>query len=180
MPLTRLLSLSAGSITIAFKKLTEVCRESALQTCGSYPRLCNSISDRCRWRIWTAFLFLAFGAYRLFQPQPISLMKRAILDLFVVDGRAFPIWAPDQSAWSLLALMLEGEGPVLVLADPCWAKTARQFEHGEISQHGCQGGGRCYRKICCANPDEDPRHPKFADDPRITRVGKLLAPNQLR
>ena len=110
---------------------------------------------------------LGFGVHDSFSSAD-RLLKRTLDVILVVAG--FPLWA---TIWLLviLALKLEGEGPILFRQERV-GKDGHKFEMLKFRSM-IPNAEQMYAELLKAS-DEDPRHPKFVDDPRITRVGKFL------
>ena len=96
------------------------------------------------------------------------LLKRA-LDMALVVV-CFPLWAPI-CLLVILALKLEGKGPILFRQERV-GQDGHKFEMLKFRSM-IPDAEQMYAELLKAS-DEDPRHPKFVDDPRITRVGKFL------
>jgi len=110
---------------------------------------------------------LGIGAHRSMS-RANQMLKRSIDILVVILG--FPLWAPI-SLLVALALMLEGDGPVIY----------RQVRVGKDSRHfkmlkfrSMVENAEDLHEAMLRESGEDPRHPKFVDDPRVTRVGRFL------
>ena len=110
---------------------------------------------------------LGFGAYDPFSSAD-RLLKRALDVVLVVVG--FPLWALI-CLLVILALKLEGEGPIL-FRQARVGKDGHKFEMLKFRSM-IPDAERMHAELLEAS-DEDPRHPKFVDDPRITRVGRFL------
>ncbi len=148
------------------QELTEVCRESGADL-RIVPEIMQLNIRQVQVENLDGIPLLGIGAYRSFS-RGNQLIKR-VLDLIVVIV-GIPIWAPV-SLLVALALMLEGEGPVLF-----WqirvGKDGRQFRM--VKFRSMVEGAEDLQEDMLRESGEDPRHPKFADDPRITRVGRFL------
>ena len=114
---------------------------------------------------------LGIGAHRQFS-RSNQLIKRALDLCLVIIG--FPIWAPI-SLLVALALKLEGEGPVLFQQIRV-GKNGSQFRM--VKFRSMVEGAEDLQEAMLRETGEDPRHAKFADDPRITRVGGFLRRTQ--
>ncbi len=110
---------------------------------------------------------LGFGVHDPFSGAN-RLLKRA-LDVALVVAAA-PLWL---SLWLLvtLALKLEGEGPILFRQERV-GKDGSKFEMLKFRSM-IPNAEEMHAELLEAS-DEDPRHPKFIDDPRITPLGKFL------
>ena len=102
-----------------------------------------------------------------------ELLKRGLDMLLVLLGA--PLWLP-LSLLVALALALEGEGPALYWQ---WrvGKDGRRFRMAKFRSM-VQNAEEMYAGML-RESGEDPRHAKFIDDPRITRVGKFLRQTSL-
>ena len=110
---------------------------------------------------------LGMGAHRSFSRSDL-LFKRALDLLLVLLG--LPLWLP-LSLLVALALILEGEGAILF----------QQLRVGKDGKHfrmikfrSMVEGAEALQEAMLRDSGEDPRHAKFTDDPRVTRVGKFL------
>ena len=110
---------------------------------------------------------MGFGAQRPFTSAD-QVLKRG-LDLIVV-ALSFPLWA-SVSLLVTIALKLEGEGPVLFRQERV-GKDGHKFEM--LKFRSMVADAEAMHEEMLQASGEDPRHPKFVDDPRITRVGKFL------
>ena len=110
---------------------------------------------------------LGFGAQRPFSPAN-QLVKRS-LDLFLVV-LGFPLWVAI-CLLAILALKLEGEGPIF-FRQVRVGKDGHKFEM--LKFRSMVANAEALHEEMLQASGEDPRHPKFVDDPRITRVGSLL------
>jgi len=110
---------------------------------------------------------LGFGVHDPFSGAN-RLLKRA-LDVALVVAAA-PLWL---SLWLLvtLALKLEGEGPILFRQERV-GKDGSKFEM--LKFRSMIPNAEAMHADLLEASDEDPRHPKFVDDPRITPLGKFL------
>ena len=116
---------------------------------------------------------LGIGAHRSMS-RANQMLKRTIDILVVVLG--LPLWAPI-SLLVTLALALEGDGPV-IYRQMRVGKDSRLFEM--LKFRSMVENAEDLQESMLRESGEDPRHPKFVDDPRVTRVGKFLAPHQSR
>lgn len=110
---------------------------------------------------------LGFGAHDPFSNAD-HLLKRAVDVALVMLG--FPLWALI-CLLVILALKLEGEGPIL-FRQARVGKGGHKFEMLKFRSM-IPDAEQMHAKLLEAS-GEDPRHPKFVDDPRITGLGKFL------
>ena len=110
---------------------------------------------------------LGFGAHDPFSNAD-RLLKRAVDVALALLG--FPLWALI-CLLVILALKLEGEGPIL-FRQVRVGKGGHKFEMLKFRSM-IPDAERMYAELLEAS-GEDPRHPKFVDDPRITGLGKFL------
>ena len=110
---------------------------------------------------------LGFGAHDPFSNAD-RLLKRAVDVALVLLG--FPLWALI-CLLVIVALKLEGEGPIL-FRQARVGKGGHKFEMLKFRSM-IPDAERMYAELLEAS-GEDPRHPKFVDDPRITGLGKFL------
>lgn len=110
---------------------------------------------------------LGFGAHDPFSNAD-RLLKRAVDVALTLLG--FPLWALI-CLLVILALKLEGEGPIL-FRQARVGKGGHKFEMLKFRSM-IPDAERMYAELLEAS-GEDPRHPKFVDDPRITGLGKFL------
>ena len=96
------------------------------------------------------------------------LIKR-VMDITLI-ALAFPVWG-TVFALITLAIKLEGEGDILY-RQPRVGENGREFKM--IKFRSMIPDADKYREELIAQHQQDPRHPKIANDPRITRVGKFL------
>ena len=148
------------------QELTEVCRETGTDL-RIVPEIMQLNIRQVQVENLDGIPLLGIGAYRSFS-RANQFLKRGLDIIFVVLG--LPFWAPI-SLLVMLALALEGEGPVLF----------RQIRVGKDSQlfemfkfRSMVENAEELQEAMLRESGEDPRHPKFVDDPRITRVGKFL------
>ena len=110
---------------------------------------------------------LGFGAHDPFSNAD-RLLKRAVDVALVMLG--FPLWVLI-CLLVILALKLEGEGPIL-FRQVRVGKGGHKFEMLKFRSM-IPDAEQMHAKLLEAS-GEDPRHPKFVDDPRITGLGKFL------
>ena len=148
------------------QELTEVCRETGTDL-RIVPEIMQLNIRQVQVENLDGIPLLGIGAHRSFS-RANQLIKRG-LDLIVVM-LAFPIWAPI-SLLVMLALKLEGGGPILYRQ---WrvGKDQRNFEM--LKFRSMVRNAEELQEELLRTSGEDPRHPKFVDDPRITRLGKFL------
>ncbi len=148
------------------QELTEVCRETGTDL-RIVPEIMQLNIRQVQVENLDGIPLLGIGAHRSFS-RANQLIKRSLDLILVIVG--FPIWAPV-SLLVALALKLEGAGPVLF-----WqvrvGKDGRQFRM--VKFRSMVEGAEELEEDMLRESGEDPRHPKFADDPRITRVGRFL------
>ena len=158
---------------ILIQELTDVCRERETDL-RIVPEIMQLNIRQVQVENLDGIPLLGIGAHRSMS-RANQLLKRSIDILVVILG--LPLWAPI-SLLVALALMLEGDGPVIYRQD---ARRQGQppVRNAEVPQHGGECGSACMRR-CCANRAKIRAIPKFVDDPRVTRVGKILASHQPR
>ncbi len=110
---------------------------------------------------------LGFGSQRPFTPVD-QVLKRG-LDLILVTLSS-PVWVLI-CLLVTIALKLEGEGPILFRQERV-GKDGHKFEM--LKFRSMVADAEALREQMLQASGEDPRHPKFVDDPRITRLGKFL------
>ena len=148
------------------QELTEVCRMAGADL-RIVPEIMQLNIRQVQVENLDGIPLLGIGAHRSFS-RANQLIKRA-LDLIVLTI-ALPLWAPI-SLLVVLALKLEGKGPVLYRQLRV-GKDERPFELWKF--RSMVQGAEALQDELLRTSGEDPRHPKFVDDPRITRVGKFL------
>lgn len=148
------------------QELTEVCRATATDL-RIVPEIMQLNIRQVQVENLDGIPLLGIGAHRSFS-RANQLLKRALDIILVILGT--PFWLPI-SLLVALALRLEGEGPVIF----------RQIRVGKDSQRfqmfkfrSMVEGAEELQEAMLRESGEDPRHAKFVDDPRITRVGKFL------
>ena len=146
--------------------LTEVCREAGTDL-RIVPEIMQLNIRQVQVENLDGIPLLGIGAYRSFS-RANQLLKRS-LDMFLVI-LGIPIWAPV-SLLVTLALKLEGGGPV-IFRQVRVGKDGNKFEL--VKFRSMVEGAEELQEHMLRESGEDPRHPKFTDDPRITRVGKFL------
>ena len=147
-------------------ELTEVCRDV-----GADLRIVPEIMQLNIRQVQVENLdgvpLLGIGAHRSFS-RGNQIIKRLLDLVLVIIG--IPILLPV-SLLVALALKLEGKGPVLF-----WqvrvGKDGRQFRM--VKFRSMVLGAEELQEEMMRASGADPRHAKFADDPRITRVGRFL------
>ncbi len=148
------------------QELTEVCREA-----GSDLRIVPEIMQLNIRQVQVENLdgvpLLGIGAHRSFG-RANELLKRA-LDMALV-ALGCPLWLPI-CGLAALALKLEGAGPILFRQTRV-GKDGSKFEM--LKFRSMIENAAALHESMLRESGEDPRHPKFVDDPRVTRVGKLL------
>ena len=148
------------------QELTEVCRETGTDL-RIVPEIMQLNIRQVQVENLDGIPLLGIGPHRSFS-RANQLIKRG-LDLIVVT-LAFPIWVPI-SLLVMLALKLERGGPILYRQ---WrvGKDERNFEM--LKFRSMVRNAEELQEELLRTSGEDPRHPKFVDDPRITRLGKFL------
>ena len=146
--------------------LSEVCRKTGADL-RIVPELMQLSIRQVQVENLDGIPLLGFGAQRPFTPAD-QLLKRGLDLVIVIAG--FPLWA---SVWLLVALVLklEGEGPALFRQQRV-GKGGQRFEM--LKFRSMVANAEALHDEMIEASGEDPRHPKFVDDPRITRVGKFL------
>lgn len=146
--------------------LTEVCRDTGTEL-RIVPEIMQLNIRQVQVENLDGIPLLGIGAHRSFS-RANQLLKRGLDMLVVVVG--LPLWAP-LSALVTLALALEGEGPV-IYRQVRVGKNGKKFEM--LKFRSMIANAEALQAEMLRESGEDPRHPKFVNDPRITRVGKLL------
>ena len=148
------------------QELTEVCRQAG-KDLRIVPEIMQLNIRQVQVENLDGVPLLGIGAHRSFS-RGDQFIKRALDLLLVILG--FPLWLP-LSLLVALALKLEGEGPVFF-----WQ--VRVGKHGQqfrmVKFRSMVQGAEDLHEAMLRDSDEDPRHAKFADDPRVTRVGRFL------
>lgn len=148
------------------QELTEVCRETGTDL-RIVPEIMQLNIRQVQVENLDGIPLLGIGAHRSFS-RANQLIKRSLDLILVIVG--IPIWA-TVSLLVALALKLEGAGPILF-----WqvrvGKDGRQFRM--VKFRSMVEGAEELEEEMLRESGEDPRHPKFTDDPRITRVGRFL------
>lgn len=146
--------------------LTEVCRET-----GADVRIVPEIMQLNIRQVQVEHLdgipLLGIGAHRSMS-RANQLLKRSLDILVVIVG--LPLWAPI-SFLVALALALEGKGPV-IYRQARVGKDGRPFKM--LKFRSMIENAEDLQETMLRESGEDPRHPKFVDDPRVTGVGKFL------
>ena len=148
------------------QELTDVCRERGTDL-RIVPEIMQLNIRQVQVENLDGIPLLGIGAHRSFS-RANQLLKRSIDVLVVILG--LPLWAPI-SFLVALALALEGDGPV-IYRQVRVGKAGRLFEMQKFRsmvEHAEE-----LQEAMLRESGEDPRHPKFVDDPRVTRVGKFL------
>jgi len=148
------------------QELTDVCRERETDL-RIVPEIMQLNIRQVQVENLDGIPLLGIGAHRSMS-RANQMLKRSIDILVVILG--LPLWAPI-SLLVALALMLEGDGPVIY----------RQARVGKDSRHfkmlkfrSMVENAEDLHEAMLRESGEDPRHPKFVDDPRVTRVGRFL------
>ncbi len=146
--------------------LTEVCREAGADL-RIVPEIMQLNIRQVQVENLDGIPLLGIGAHRSFS-RVNQLLKRG-LDLLVV-ALGLPLWAP-LSLLVVLALKLEGGGPAL-FRQLRVGKGGREFQM--LKFRSMVHNAEALHSEMLRETGEDPRHPKFVDDPRITRLGRFL------
>ncbi len=146
--------------------LTEVCRETGTDL-RIVPEIMQLNIRQVQVENLDGIPLLGIGAYRSMS-RANQLLKRGLDILLALLG--FPLWAPI-SLLVMLALALEGEGPAFFRQTRV-GKDGRRFEM--LKFRSMIQNAEALQEAMLRESGEDPRHPKFVDDPRVTRVGKFL------
>ena len=148
------------------EKLTEVCRTAGVDL-RIVPEIMQLNIRQVQVENLDGIPLLGVAAHRSLG-RFNQLLKRSLDMLLVIVG--LPIWLPI-CLLAALALAFEGEGPVLFWQQRVGkdGKPFRMAKFRSMVRNAEQLHAEMLR-----DSDEDPRHAKFADDPRITRVGKFL------
>ena len=146
--------------------LSEVCRQTGADL-RIVPELMQLSIRQVQVENLDGIPLLGFGDQRPFTPAD-QVLKR-VLDVLLV-GVTFPLWG---CIWLLvtIVLKLEGEGPALFRQERV-GKGGQRFEMMKFRSMVADAEAMHGQMLEASG--EDPRHPKFVDDPRITRVGKFL------
>jgi len=148
------------------QELTEVCRETGVDV-RIVPEIMQLNIRQVQVENLDGIPLLGIGAHRSFS-RANQLLKRSLDILVVILG--LPLWAPI-SLLVTLALALEGEGPV-IYRQVRVGKQGRPFEM--LKFRSMIENAEALQAAMLRESGEDPRHPKFVDDPRVTGVGKFL------
>ncbi len=102
--------------------------------------------------------------------HPANRVLKRVLDLLLVAALA-PVWVP---VFGLVALAIKLEDKTA----PILYKQVRVGENGKrfhmFKFRSMIPNADKYRHQLVRQQDQDPRHPKIVDDPRITRVGQFI------
>ncbi len=148
------------------QELTEVCRESGTDL-RIVPEIMQLNIRQVQVENLDGIPLLGIGAHRSMS-RANQLLKRGLDVMLVLLGT--PVWVPS-SLLVMLALALEGEGPALFRQIRV-GKDGRLFEM--LKFRSMVENAEELQDEMLRESGEDPRHPKFIDDPRVTRVGKFL------
>lgn len=146
--------------------LTDICRERGTEL-RIVPEIMQLNIRQVQVENLNGIPLLGIGAQRAMS-RANQLLKRGLDITLVMLG--LPVWAPI-SLLVMLALALEGEGPVLFRQTRV-GKDSRLFEM--LKFRSMVKNAEALQDEMLRQSGEDPRHPKFVDDPRVTRVGKFL------
>lgn len=148
------------------EELSEICRATGAEL-RIVPELMQLSIRQVQVENLDGIPLLGFGAQRPFTPTD-QVLKRA-LDLIVV-ALSLPLWA-SISLMVMIAVKLEGEGPVLFRQERV-GKNGQKFQMLKFRSMVANAAAMHEQMLQASGAD--PRHPKFVDDPRVTRVGKFL------
>ena len=148
------------------QELTDVCRERETEL-RIVPEIMQLNIRQVQVENLDGIPLLGIGAHRSMS-RANQMLKRSIDILVVILG--LPLWAPI-SLLVALALMLEGDGPV-IYRQMRVGKDSRLFEM--LKFRSMVENAEDLHEAMLRESGEDPRHPKFVDDPRVTRVGRFL------
>ena len=148
------------------EELSEICRATGTDL-RIVPELMQLSLRQVQVENLDGIPLLGFGAQRPFTPVD-QVLKRG-LDLILVTLSA-PVWVLI-CLLVTIALKLEGEGPILFRQERV-GKDGHKFEM--LKFRSMVADAEAMREQMLQASGEDPRHPKFVDDPRITRLGKFL------
>ncbi len=152
-------------------ELTETCRERGTDL-RIVPEIMQLNIRQVQVENLDGILLLGIGAHRSFSRANQALKR--VLDLLLIT-LALPVWLP-LSLLVALALKLEGAGPVL-FRQLRVGKDGRKFEM--LKFRSMVANAEALQAELLKASGEDPRHPKFVDDPRITPLGKILRRSSL-
>ncbi len=148
------------------QQLTEVCREMGTDL-RIVPEIMQLNIREVQVENLDGIPLLGIGAHRTFG-RFNQLLKRSLDMLLVL--LLLPAWALV-CLLVTLALALEGQGPVLFWQQRV-GKDGQAFRMAKF--RSMVRNAEQLRAEMLRESGEDPRHAKFVDDPRITRVGKFL------
>ena len=148
------------------QSLTEVCREMGTDL-RIVPEIMQLNIRQVQVENLDGIPLLGVGAHRSMS-RANQLLKRGLDISLVLLGA--PLWVPV-SLLVMLALALEGEGRV-IFRQARVGKQGRVFEM--LKFRSMVENAEALLAEMLRESGEDPRHPKFTDDPRVTRVGKFL------
>ncbi|MDE2749675.1 MAG: sugar transferase [Chloroflexota bacterium] len=153
------------------QELTEVCREADTDL-RIVPEIMQLNIRQVQVENLDGIPLLGIGAHRSFS-RANQLLKRGLDMLVIIAG--FPLWAPISLLVSL-ALALEGKGPV-IYRQVRVGKDGQKFEM--LKFRSMVANAEALQEAMLRESGEDPRHPKFVDDPRVTGVGRFLRRSSL-
>lgn len=148
------------------EELSEICRATGTDL-RIVPELMQLSLRQVQVENLDGIPLLGFGSQRPFTPVD-QVLKRG-LDLILVTLSS-PVWVLI-CLLVTIALKLEGEGPILFRQERV-GKDGHKFEM--LKFRSMVADAEAMREQMLQASGEDPRHPKFVDDPRITRLGKFL------
>jgi exopolysaccharide biosynthesis polyprenyl glycosylphosphotransferase len=148
------------------QELTDICRGAGVDL-RIVPEIMQLNIRQVQVENLDGIPLLGIGAHRSFS-RANQLLKRSLDILVIIAG--FPLWAPISLLVSL-ALTLEGEGPV-IYRQVRVGKDGKSFEM--LKFRSMVENAEELQEAMLRESGEDPRHPKFVDDPRITQIGRFL------
>lgn len=148
------------------QELTDVCRERETDL-RIVPEIMQLNIRQVQVENLDGIPLLGIGAHRSMS-RANQMLKRSIDVLVVILG--LPLLAPI-SLLVVLALALEGDGPV-IYRQVRVGKDSRLFRM--LKFRSMVENAEDLHEAMLRESGEDPRHPKFVDDPRVTRVGRFL------
>jgi exopolysaccharide biosynthesis polyprenyl glycosylphosphotransferase len=154
------------------QELAEVCRSTGVNI-RIVPDIMQLNMRQVQVENLDGIPLLGFSSQEAFS-QADRLLKRA-MDILLVTT-AFPIWGTI-CALVALAIKLEGDGGSILFQQERVGEDGRKFEM--LKFRSMIPGAEKLHAQMVAEAGEDPRHAKFEDDERITRVGKFLRRSSL-
>ena len=148
------------------QSLTEVCRETGADV-RIVPEIMQLNIRQVQVENLDGIPLLGIGAHRSMS-RANQLLKRELDILVVILG--LPLWAPI-SAWWRWRWRLRAKDRSFI-ARGASARMAAAFEM--LKFRSMIENAEALQEAMLRETGEDPRHPKFVDDPRVTGVGKFL------